>query len=353
MKLRALVRDHWGLDALAELGGFPGGAAGHGDRAAWVLAEQHAERSLGPALAWARQAGATQLHLLVDASGGLLARRAAAFTVTPRVWWVRGRVLEPAQPEPITPIDRPAIEGPAADLAELKDLAGRLTSAVRAMGADLVVRADDSLRIEVLGLEVARVVRGAATGDGPALRLEIGVGHHDREAHRMVQGDLDAHQLGDLDGPVAAALDEVVSQVARHRRPGVASHPANQLAPERWLRAVLVAKPDLFGLAKLAPVELSMLPSALGEVTPAAALGTDGDGQPVLVVCSTGVDPDLVPTAADARLALSVGSQSVGSEPPRLVLAMPEQDDHPLTRALAATLAEPAEVRPVKSSWRE
>jgi len=316
-----------------------------------VLAEQRPARSLGPALAWARQAGAGQLHLMVENDGGLLARRASAFAVAPQVWWVRGRALESASPEPLTPL-----VPPTDDLAEV---AGRLAPAVRAIGADLVVHPDASLRVEVLGLEVARVVwPEGGDRDDPTLRLEVGVGRHDREAHRMVQGDLDAEGLSDLDGPVAAALDEVVTQVARHRRADVPSHPANQLAPERWLRAVLVARPELVGATELTAVEIPALPSALGEGGPAAALGADDDGQAVLVVCSTGVDPDLVPTAADARLSLSVGTSaphlapSEQVEAPRLVLAVPERDDHPITRALAAALATPAQVRAVGDAWR-
>jgi len=294
----------------------------------------------------------------VEADGGLLARRALAFATAPQVWRVRGRMLEPAVAEPLAAVDA-ATGGPGGELSDLGAIVERLTPTVRAMGADLVAHPDGSLRLEVLGLEVGRVGWPAVDDQtGPALRLEIGVGRHDREAHRMVQGDLDADGLGDLDGPVAAALDEVVTQVNDHRRAGIPSHPANQLAPERWLRTVLVARPDLVGAATLTPVEIPTLPSVLGEVGPAAALGTDSDGRPVLVVCSTGVDPDLVPAAVDACLSLSAGygapraSPAAPGKPPRLVLAVPEQDDHPLTRALASALSEPAQVRAVDAAWR-
>src|SRR6266508_3160072 len=49
-----------------------------------------------------------------------------------------------------------------------------------------------------------------------------------------------------------------------------------------------------------------------------------------------GVERDLVPTAADVRLATEPGA--------RLVLAVPERDDVPATRALAGSLDRPAEV---------
>ncbi|MCU1485234.1 MAG: hypothetical protein JWN67_1980, partial [Actinomycetia bacterium] len=64
--------------------------------------------------------------------------------------------------------------------------------------------------------------------------------------------------------------------------------------------------------------------------------GIDAEGRPVVVVASVGVDLDLVPAAADARLADGRGA--------RLVLAVAERDAHPVTRALAAALADPAEI---------
>ena len=70
---------------------------------------------------------------------------------------------------------------------------------------------------------------------------------------------------------------------------------------------------------------------------PCVALGAGVDGAPVVVVCSAGVDLDLVPFAADAREALADSGA-------RLILVVPEGDDHPVTRRLAARLAVPAEV---------
>jgi hypothetical protein len=58
------------------------------------------------------------------------------------------------------------------------------------------------------------------------------------------------------------------------------------------------------------------------------------------VVCSAGIDLDLVPFAADAR-------DAVAEAGARLLLAVPEGDDHPVTRELAARLAVPADVVPV------
>jgi hypothetical protein len=82
----------------------------------------------------------------------------------------------------------------------------------------------------------------------------------------------------------------------------------------------------------------------LRQPAPAPAGGVDLSGRPIVVVCSTGIDVDLVPAAADARL--SDGRDA------RLVLVVPEGDDHPVTHALAAALADPAEVVTLPGDWR-
>ena len=67
------------------------------------------------------------------------------------------------------------------------------------------------------------------------------------------------------------------------------------------------------------------------------ALGEDPDGEPVVVVCSTGIDLDVVPWAADARAALT-------GQAARLVIVVPERDASSITIALAAALRHPATV---------
>jgi hypothetical protein len=64
----------------------------------------------------------------------------------------------------------------------------------------------------------------------------------------------------------------------------------------------------------------------------------------VVVACSVGIDLDLVPSAADARAALAPDA--------RLLVVVPQRDDHPVTRALAAELARPAEVVALAGDWR-
>jgi hypothetical protein len=61
-------------------------------------------------------------------------------------------------------------------------------------------------------------------------------------------------------------------------------------------------------------------------------------------VCSTGIHVDLVPTAADVRLRDAPDA--------RLVLVVPEGDDHPVNRDLAAALTSPADIVTVKRDWK-
>jgi hypothetical protein len=309
------VGEHWGADASRLEGqSLANGAGLVGGGRMWILVDESSEAALGPALAVADRAGASRLDLLVESHAATLARRAAEFSRPVQVWEVKGRELAPADPAPVAP-DRPVPAG-----------SPQLAEAIRAAGADVVVEGG-VLRGTVLGLEVARAV-----DDGDGVRLEIGVGRHDRAAHNSVHPD------------PAAALGDVVSEVRRHRRPGVPTHPANQLAQERWLRSVLTSRPELVGASWLAPAGGSS--PELGRRCPAPAAGTDGDGEELVVVCSTGVDPDLVPAAADVRL-------SVARPETRLAVVVPEGDDLPVTRRLAAALRHPAEVRTVGRDWRE
>jgi hypothetical protein len=63
----------------------------------------------------------------------------------------------------------------------------------------------------------------------------------------------------------------------------------------------------------------------------------------LVVVCSVGVDVNLVPAAADARLQHAPGA--------RLLIVVPEGDDYGLTRELAGALREPAEVVTIGRDW--
>ena len=82
-------------------------------------------------------------------------------------------------------------------------------------------------------------------------------------------------------------------------------------------------------------------PWPLGDLTDDSAAVCVGPG--VVVVCSVGVDLDLVPTAADCRLLYAPAS--------RLVIVVPSGDDVAITRELAGALSAPAEVVTVPRAW--
>ncbi len=320
-KLQALVAEHRGTnwpEAVDEAvtGTFPGGATLRAGTAGWVLAEDRPERALGGALVWSRRHGLSEVHVMAEKAAGLLARRAATFVRPPPVWRIEGRSLTPAEPEP--PVPEPPLP------PEVEGFADFLSEA----GVEPVIE-HGVLTGEVLGLEVARVVV-----DELGAFLEVGVGKHDRHAQRLMNQDR----------PPLETLVAAAKAVRALRNPEAPAHQVNRLSRERWLRSVLVARPAVVGASALAPVPSPAARTDLRQSLPAPAAGLDTEGRPVVVVCSTGIDVDLVPAAADVRL--TDGRQA------RLILAVPEADDHPLIRDLAGALAEPAEIVAIPGDWR-
>jgi hypothetical protein len=309
-KLGALARDNLGL-VDGEPSSLPGGAALRAGGTGAVLVQDAPARGLGPALAWARRHDVHELHVLVEDRAGQLARQGEWFANAPTVWWVRGRELHRVEPEPHEPPPPP----PPGAMALASDIAEA--------GATVVVE-HGAVVGEVLGLEVARVA-----GNGDDFALEVGIGRHDREAFAVIHGDR----------PAASALADVVRSVRDGRRVGAPASPLHRLAQERWLREVLLARPDLAGAGALERHEGPLARPDLKAPWPAVAVGDE-----VVVVASVGVDPDLVPYASDARAIVDPGA--------RLVLVVPERDALAVTRDLAASLREPAEVRTVADEWR-
>ena len=88
---------------------------------------------------------------------------------------------------------------------------------------------------EVRGLEVCRVVDDPHTG---AVRLEVGVGAHDREAFAIVHGDV----------PTTEALAGVVRAVAEHRGGRRAAAPARPPGARAPAALAPRAGPGLVGL---------------------------------------------------------------------------------------------------------
>jgi hypothetical protein len=322
LQLAALVRGRWpDVPDTARPGPFPEGATLVDDEGGrvWLLLGDDAWSRLGAALAVARRAGADEVHLLTeDRDGaGILARRASQFAEPAHVWVVEGRDLTAA--EPALPATEPALPPEAEFYRPVFEAAG--LAAVVEGGV---------LLGEYLGLEVARVV---ADPDGGA-HVETGVGRFDREASDLVF----EHESE------AQSIARVVELASRYRHAGAQRHPVNQMVAERWLRAALVTDPSLVGLASLEPLAAAVPRRNLLETGVASARGVDLEGRPVVVACSTGVYLDLVPTAADDRLAHDPDA--------RLLLALPERDIVPVTVELAQRLARPAEVVTVADGWQ-
>jgi hypothetical protein len=258
------------------------------------------------------------VHVLTDDAdaAGVLARRAAYFTHPPHVWLVEGRTLQPGVAHELSS-------------AEPIDLAFEpLVGLIETAGVTPVVE-HGVLSGEVAGLEVCRAVIDPDTGHA---RLDVGVGAHDREAFRLIHGDV----------PPAEALAAVAAAVAEHRRPGAEPHPLNRLGAERLLRHRLLRDPSLVGAVALEPAAPPVARENLKEPVPCVAAGVSQRGRAMVVVCSLGVDLDLVPFAADARAA-------TGPAGADLVLAVPARDAVPVTYALASALHAPALVEALPS----
>lgn len=310
IKLATLVREHLGGEPTLEPGEFPGGAALRHRDAAWVLLAGRPERGLGGAIAWALRQDATSLHLVAEAGTGLLARRAAGFAMPIEVWHADGRALLPAVAEPL-----PADPGLPAAHREF-------AAVIAAAGA--VPREEFGVLFgEVDGLEVCRVVDDP---DTHTVRLEVGVGAHDREAFQALHGDR----------PSAPALADVVRAVAQQRS-GDGGHPLSRLAAERLLRARLVDDPSLIGADALEVAPPPVPRPNLKDPVPCVAVA-DIEDKRTVVVCSVGVDLDAVPYCVDARAALGLDSC-------RLVL--PRRDAIEVQRLLAGIARPPVTIVPV------
>ena len=299
VKLGALVRDR-APDAVLQPGEFGGGAALMARSTAWVLLDDRPERGLGPAVAWALRQNATEVNILAEHAAGMLARRAVGWTPPVRVWQIVDRELKPVEPEPLpaaTPLARAHVQ---------------LEPIIREGGAEPIIE-HGVLAGEVDGLEVCRVVTDHHTD---AVRLEVGVGAHDREAFQLLHGDR----------PTGEALADVVNAVREHRRPGSARHPLNLLAQERALRARLIAEPGLIGASDVRPVAPPVARMNVKDAVPCVAEATIASRR-VTVVCSTGVDLDVVPFAVDAMA--SCGSKEC-------LIIVPARDALDIQHRLAA-----------------
>ncbi len=254
--------------------------------------------SLGASVRWAAVQNADELHILSEVGvGNDIARRAAylacGFDVS--IWAVDGDRFSRLEPA--------ALELPP-ELSEEYRQFGELMVAAGAKPVDDFGR----LVAEVNGLEVARATRETDMTDGGVspVVLEIGVGQADRELHQLIHGNIE--QL-DPDGASSSTdneallerLSKVVSDVAAMRTTGEVDHPLTLVAQQRWIRSLVTKEPALVDAADLAAVPpLRPRDTVLG-IDAAAAVGTSVNGEPIVVVCSAGVDLDLAAEAGDYR----------------------------------------------------
>ncbi len=328
IKLRALVGEHLGQSVDAESSGFPSGAALSHDGSAWVLVEGPAARSLGAALAWAVRHDATSLHLVAEQDTGLLARRAQRLSFPVSVWFPEERTLLPVVAEPLADPAKPS-----PDHLEL-------VSVIEAAGATANIEHGVVVG-EVRGLEVCRVVdqptvgHFAELGDidiapTPAVTpvegvlLEVGVGANDREAFRLLHGDI----------PTVVALAAVVDAVLAHRSPDAPQHPLNRLGQERYLRWQLEQDPALVAMSAVVPAEPPQPRPNLKDPIPCVARAVNSDGQESMLVCSVGVDVDLVGFVADV--------QEMVDAP--VIVALRSRDAVAITRDVLGLLATPVDI---------
>ena len=295
---------------------------------AWVLVQRDPERALGAALAWSVRHDATPTTCVIDvgpdgraqqSAAALVAAKAGAMARPVAVLALSKSGLEVVAPDPL-PAPGPAVPSALAAL--------RLDDAAAAR-VEVVVHADGGLTFEVLGLEVARV---AADGG-----LLVGAGKHDRDATNELYGG----------EPTREALVRAAGAVRQERRPGAQLGPPNLLQRERWLRHALIADPSPLLAASvtgpLVPVPDPAPPVDLRRPRPAGATAEDGRS---LVVCSAGVDLDLVPTAAWLRAWAAPSAE-------RIVLVVPTGCDQPILFDLAPLLPVPATVVAVTPPWED
>jgi len=304
IRLAAVVDDHGatGTDSTGALGA--GAALLTTDGVAWALLadlpDRGPDRQLGAALAWAVRHDATAVRVIAESGTGALARRAAWFVLPVHISRLDGRELVAADPEPL----------PVA--AAVSDAHRALTELIVAGGAT-PVEESGVLSGEVDGLEVCRVIDDPTTGE---VRLEVGVGAHDRETFQLLHGDR----------PKVEALSDVVRSVIEHRRVRDAQHPLKQLAASRRLRAQLIDAPDVVGLTMLAPADPPLPRNNVKDQVPCAAIDHSTG---TLVVCTTGIDLDVVPWAGDA-------AARHGAD--HCIIAAPERDVIDVQQRLAALL---------------
>ncbi len=314
-RLTSHVRELTGSEPDVEPISVSGGAAlidEDADRIVFLASPDRPEEAFGNLLLLAARHQLEEAVVIYDdpSVAAVAARRSAVVDPPPTVQIADGVLLRPVDAAPLPELLQPT-EAPLGFI----DLC-------RQAGVD-PVQEGGIWRGEVLGLEVVR-----ATPSG----IEIGVGRMDREAGVALHGDR----------PPAENLMSVAEIVRTQRRAGAGSHPLATLVRERWLRHDLITDPSTLRLASLTAVDPAETPAGLRDSVPTAAIGIDISGERVLLVCSVGADPDLVPAVADLVLR---------EDPDRLIVALPARDVLPTVVAAVERLAVRSEVVGLRGGW--
>jgi hypothetical protein len=313
----ALAREYFGIDETpANVDTVPFGVVVRLERRACVVISSRDLGVLGGVLVWAARHDVSDIDLVFEHNAGTHARRCESLAPHFRVWTLAGSSVVRAAPEVRPNPHRVTPEATA------------LVAMIERCGADVVVE-DGIIRAEIAGLEVGRVVEGPT---GPL--FEVGVGRFDREAAALLNEGQ----------PTELALLKVIERVRTHRVVGVHSHAVNRIARERWIRSLVARDLTLAGLdvsTVVMPVE--PIPPRLGllDATP-AALVTSGSGQPLMIVCSTGMDLGLVPAVADLV---------AEHEPSEVRFVMPRREVLPYLRQLVDRLPLPTSIIGIDPPW--
>lgn len=305
LKLRALVREHLGLDSdpVGTPEVFSLGAAFVANDSVWVLVDGDASRAFGPTLAWSSKFN-RPVHLLVEQDSGVLARRATLFNTSVTVWHVNDKSLLPAVAEPHLP------------RVDAEESHRALMPLIASSGADATVEHGVVVG-EVRGLEMCRVVNDSTTGEA---KLEVGMGVNDREAFAMVHGEL----------PTEQALRNVIEAVQVHREPGAMVHPFNQFGAERLHRWRALQNPSSIGFVDLSPADPPVKRTNVKDPVPCIAIGTLTNGSTAVAAFVNGIDLDVVPFAVDAANMHSMDT---------VVIALRERDVTPSLRTMSEAAA--------------
>lgn len=268
---------------------------------------------LGTVIVWAERNDLSALNVIVDDGAAQLAAIAHGFADAPAIWQTEDTTLRSAE----------AVAAAMPAAPETDEYVDVLTN------AGLEVVADHGVWIgELNGLELARV--GLLDGSP---RIDLGVGAYDQFASAAIDPDRDP----------AEGLRMIIDLVGPHRRAGSEPHPMGRLVRSRWLRAQAVRDPALVGLDALHPVPLLEARPGLQEDQPAAALGSVGEEE-VLVVFAVGLDLGVSETAAGL-----IGLH----QPSRVVVAMPPRDHHDRIRSSLERLSVPASLVAIKGEWAD